>query len=761
MKTVLKNPIILGALLVGAIAAPVATQGGLSFNGINQYVTFGRATNLGSATFTLETWFNWTGRGTTAGTGVGGVTAIPLITKLRAEFDGNDRDGNYFLGIRPADGVLVADLEEGVSGASPGTNHPVSGVTAITTSVWHHAAVTYDGTNWQLFLDGTLETTLFVGQPPRWDSIQQAALASSLNSTGAPQGCFAGALDEVRIWNYARPASQIASNKNRQIPSAPGLVGRWSLEETKGSIAHDSSGSGVDGRLVKGPVWISGHRAIEDVVTPIKLITIDPERTAALRQAEARRLPPIFRYDPDLVEQAEKSLRASFLITREKFMAELDEAFPRRRATSQVVTNAKFARLVASFRSKNRGFPLDTNLAQIWALGQPDNLIQAELALKLRDVMTQNIHPDALPSEAKFGPSNVRLLSLSFSNTTANLDLVDKQSVTCSRTNLHPISRVRSDLVKSYPTNQQAVARYLNGFVKENCLFDADLTQQSRARRTESILAAEHYEPGQVIVKKGQVIDGRLKAALEELKARTTADELKAQAVAEQVRAQAAAEQIKAENALRELRQQTALAEFKSQHFGQQNRWLLIGLVVVAVASSLAVWRLARLKRLRTLLPVPVPRGTDGLLYGQPAADIPGEPAGAPPEGLGAEEWKARAFLAEQRAAQSTAALRAGLLPHLAQWLKNKLVGRLLADRSHLLSIQERAERAVAELEQRLAKLQAPLEERLQAYEQRIAELEQELTAQGEENRELIQAQIDLTRKKLAAEQGQDQVTWN
>ena len=72
-----------------------------------------------------------------------------------------------------------------------------------------------------------------------------------------------------------------------------------------------------------------------------------------------------------------------------------------------------------------------------------------------------------------------------------------------------------------------------------------------------------------------------------------------------------------------------------------------------------------------------------------------------------------------------------------------------------------RAERAVAELEQRLAKLQAPLEERLQAYEQRIAELEQELTAQGEEKRELIQAQIDLTRKKLAAEQGQDQVTWN
>jgi len=231
--------------------------GGLGFNGSNQYVDFGSAPSLGSATFTLETWFNWTGSGSTASTGSGGLNAIPLISKLVGEFDGDTRDGNYFLGIQGS--VLAADFEEGIGGASPGLNHPVTGVTPITPNVWHHAAVTYDGTTWALYLDGALETTLFVGQPPRWDSIQHAALASALNSTGAATGFFAGVMDEVRIWNYARSSSQISSNLSRTISSAPGLLGRWSLDETNGTVAADSSGTGADGTLFNGPLWTTGY----------------------------------------------------------------------------------------------------------------------------------------------------------------------------------------------------------------------------------------------------------------------------------------------------------------------------------------------------------------------------------------------------------------------------------------------------------------------------------------------------------------------
>src|SRR5262245_29431431 len=99
------------AVIVAAVIAPSGAFGALSFNGTNQFVTFGRARNLGSPTFTIETWFNWTGGGVAANTGNGGVMAIPLVTKLSAETDGDNRDGNYFLGIQSPGGVLAADME--------------------------------------------------------------------------------------------------------------------------------------------------------------------------------------------------------------------------------------------------------------------------------------------------------------------------------------------------------------------------------------------------------------------------------------------------------------------------------------------------------------------------------------------------------------------------------------------------------------------------------------------------------------------------
>ncbi|MBI5385529.1 MAG: lamin tail domain-containing protein [Verrucomicrobia bacterium] len=249
---------------LSATSAPVnisvvaSTYGGLEFNGAGSYVTFGMAPALGAAQFTLETWFRWTGDGQVASSGAGGITGIPLLTKGRGESDGNNRDCNYFFGIRPADSVLVADFEDIGSSPNP-NNHPVSGMTPVTPGVWHHAAATYDGTNWQLFLDGLPDASAFAGALPRFDSIQHAALGTSLTSDGQPQGFFAGVLDEARIWNYARSEAQIASARFLQIPNASGLVGRWALDEPSGAIAHDSSGNAVDGTLVNGPVWVAGY----------------------------------------------------------------------------------------------------------------------------------------------------------------------------------------------------------------------------------------------------------------------------------------------------------------------------------------------------------------------------------------------------------------------------------------------------------------------------------------------------------------------
>jgi hypothetical protein len=176
-----------------------------------------------------------------------------LVTKGEGEADGDNRDCNYFLGIDTS-GVLVADFEEGSTGTTPGVNHPISGRTTITNGVWTHVAATYDGFVWALYVNGVLDGSLDVSEPPRWDSIQHAGLGVALKSLGAPGGFFEGMLDEARIWNYARSAQQISNSMHTAISSATGLVGRWSLDDGSGAIATNSVTTSPNGTLVNSPV---------------------------------------------------------------------------------------------------------------------------------------------------------------------------------------------------------------------------------------------------------------------------------------------------------------------------------------------------------------------------------------------------------------------------------------------------------------------------------------------------------------------------
>jgi hypothetical protein len=239
--------------------APFALDYALKLGSSTAYVTFGSAATLGLPQFTIETWFRRDGNGTTVSTGSGGVTAIPLVTKGMAESDGSTVDMNWFLGIRAADSVLVADFEEGGGGSTPGLNHPVAGVTSVSRGTWHHAAATYDGTTWKLYLDGSLDATLNVGQPPQSASIQHAGLGVAMTSTGAASGHFDGALDEVRVWGVARTVTQLRATANSRITTGTtGLVARWGLDEGAGGIVGGGAGTTLNGTLTgTGWTWVA------------------------------------------------------------------------------------------------------------------------------------------------------------------------------------------------------------------------------------------------------------------------------------------------------------------------------------------------------------------------------------------------------------------------------------------------------------------------------------------------------------------------
>ena len=249
------------------VADPALTpKFAVDFGGTNAYVALGQAPGLGAATFTLEAWIKREGTGIATGTGNLGITAIPLVTKGMAQSDGSNLDMNYFLGIDSATGVLAADFEEGVGGTGPlGLNHPVMGSTVILNNVWYHVAASYDGNKWQLFVNGILDRELVVGQPVRADSIQHAAIGTALGSGGVvgsgTQGFFNGVMDEVRIWTGARTQTQIQEGMSGEIMSAPGLLGRWGLNEGSGgagTATADSSGFGNNGVLNGTFTWVPG-----------------------------------------------------------------------------------------------------------------------------------------------------------------------------------------------------------------------------------------------------------------------------------------------------------------------------------------------------------------------------------------------------------------------------------------------------------------------------------------------------------------------
>jgi hypothetical protein len=87
---------------------------------------------------------------------------------------------------------------------------------------------------------------------------------------------------------------------------------------------------------------------------------------------------------------------------------------------------------------------------------------------------------------------------------------------------------------------------------------------------------------------------------------------------------------------------------------------------------------------------------------------------------------------------------------NLLAWIKSAFLQRLISQRQQLLNDEAEATRRTMVIEEKLTNLQSALQTRISAYEARIERLEQELTAATLDNRELIRAQIELLKEKVA-----------
>ena len=167
-----------------------------------------------TSSLTIEAWINLTA---TAGFGrildkENGTTGL---NGYGAMWNGNDTGIN----LRIVDGT--ASCEPLISW-SPSTG------------VWYHWAMVFDDTAniLQMFINGTQQGTDQACTRSPGDGNDAVIIG---NANGSNQD-FNGLMDDVRLWNTARTATQISDNRSIQlVGNETGLVGYWMLNNGAGN----------------------------------------------------------------------------------------------------------------------------------------------------------------------------------------------------------------------------------------------------------------------------------------------------------------------------------------------------------------------------------------------------------------------------------------------------------------------------------------------------------------------------------------------
>ena len=537
--------------------------------------------------------------------------------------------------------------------------------------------------------------------------------------------------------NVVVPFGRLAGLARRRLGLVTVLIALW-LVQIASALTAAAADSGSAPSLAR---YTAGEVATEDIVASTPLVVFDPVRTQALRTVEAQKIPPIFRWIADSSQQADRALRDNFETCRADFVKRLSVQFGHPVPLLSVeVAQPAMAEVNATFRKAHQGFPLTKQLLELWAFGNSGDAVLDVWRDRLRQVTTTftHIRADVLGEGERLTTPAVRVVEVETPERKVTLEAVERQGRNIAQTNLVPISRIQQEArrIAAAQTGRGPedadVTTFILSFLSPNYLFDLELTQQARARRTAEIHVADRYAAGETLVKAGEIITPKVLLALEELKIRSTAEQAAVAAAVER------SQQKQAETAL-------SLAHATVAAATRTNQWLWGGLAVAGFLCLWLGWRWWRGHRALTQA-VLAPDPTAYAMTTSSDDDV---------------AWRARALEAEARAAKATALLRSSVLPHMAKWMMNELVQRLLSQRSAMVTSHDKAEKEVADLARRLDQLHAPLEERLHAYERRIAELEAELAAKGQQNAELIKAKIETTRKKLEVERGQEPLNWN
>lgn len=233
----------------------------LNFDGIDDAVTATTLSNIpiGNSNYTIEAWINPETMGDRGIIGWGNYGTTNQVNAFRLTNDGLI---NYWWG------------------------NDLTVVTGDISGSWHHVAVTYDGNQRVIYLDGNVIGTdnpmINSHNVPNINDFAIGLTAPFLNEY------FEGFMDEVRIWNVARTSCEIYTYKDCEIPTtSAGLVANYHFNQGVAAANNasentliDDAGNNNNGNLTNFSLagsasnWVALGGVVSGNITPANPISI-------------------------------------------------------------------------------------------------------------------------------------------------------------------------------------------------------------------------------------------------------------------------------------------------------------------------------------------------------------------------------------------------------------------------------------------------------------------------------------------------------
>jgi len=199
----------------------------LDFDGTDDYVAFSEAYSpaYNNTALTIEAW----------------IKSTSTRTEEEIVNWGNNTDQNV-VEFRMSTGNIEFGMD--VSGW-----YYVSSNSKVNDGKWNHVAVTKDGNNLKLYINGKLDASGTISVSP---SVNRMTIANVFQNNSYHSGRyeFLGQIDEIRIWNSVRTEDQLRENMMvNLVGNETGLIAYYRFDHYDGTTLYDCTNNGKNGTL--------------------------------------------------------------------------------------------------------------------------------------------------------------------------------------------------------------------------------------------------------------------------------------------------------------------------------------------------------------------------------------------------------------------------------------------------------------------------------------------------------------------------------